>query len=686
MASAHDAQHIGRVGALAFALGIGAAIVAGPGVAWAESSASPSGSESTQSSDSTTDPTVAAPEPDAVGTDDGYGAGTDSETDSQSADADTEDAEELEEALAELDLDDLAELDLDDLDDLEELGDPEELDDLDDFASPESDPPDELPANEDSDGAVAAESVLRQEESAQSEPDPVAPTATVVAAGSDDAGGASVAEVTGVAQVGLEADSAEPAPVTARAAAATADPPAEPLGLLAWFERTFFNKTPTLAYNSLENSLVDGVIVGNLNPTDPDSEILTYTATQPTFGTVEVLDDGTFRYTPGPNYAGHDTFDVTVSDAVGNGFQLHGFAQLLHILTFGLLGSAGHSSTTRVNIGFERTAVATGLSTPTDFQFLPGGQIIIAEKGGTVKVFEDGAPQGDPILVVPVSTEVERGISGLVLDPDYATNGYLYVAHTTTGLRNRLSRFTVTDGVGDLDSELVLAQGDQPIAPNHHGGALGFGPDGTLYWGLGDNAIRSNSQDLSTLHGKIVRLNPDGTVPDDNPFVDTDARPEIYALGLRNPFRLTVASDGSLLVADVGAAAFEEVNKVTAGGNYGWPDAEGICGACDSISPIYAYPHGAGGAAITSVLVPNGSTFGASLDGKVLIADYLKGWIRVVSCDSGFAACGDEQFFDPQAGLTVKLAQGPDGNIYQLTLDGTLYRIAPSDTSPPPQD
>ncbi|MGD9621466.1 MAG: PQQ-dependent sugar dehydrogenase [Mycolicibacterium sp.] len=645
MTSAHHVQqigakYIGRVGALAFALGVGAAIAGGSGVAWAEPA------ESTQSSDSTDGPTVAAAESEA-----GLGAGgTDESTDdgdgadAESADADTTEAE----AEAEAD------------------------------ADAEETLPD-IPADEDSDGALATISISRQEESAPPEADPATPAGTLAVSQANGAGAEPVA-------VGRETDSAEPAPTLAAAAIAEPVAAAEPLGLLGWIERTFFNKTPTLTYNPLENSVVDGVIVGNLKPTDPDSEVLTYTTTQPTYGAVEVLSDGTFRYTPGPNYVGHDTFRVTVSDAFGNGFQLHGFAQLLHILTFGLLGSAGHSSTTTINIGFERTAVASGLNTPTDFQFLPDGQVIIAEKGGAIKVIEDGEPQAESILDVPVSTEVERGISGLALDPDYASNGYLYVAYTTTGLRNRLSRFTVTDGVGDLGSELVLAQADQPIAPNHHGGALGFGLDGKLYWGLGDNALRANSQNLSTLHGKILRLNPDGTVPADNPFLDIDALPQIFATGVRNPFRLTVAPDGSVLVADVGAAAFEELNKVTAGGNYGWPDAEGVCGACDSIDPIHAYPHGAGGAAITSVLVPHGSTFGASLDGKVLIADYLKGWIKVLTCDAGFSVCGQEQFFDPQAGRTVKLAQGPDGNIYQLTLDGMLYRIAPSDAASPPED
>ncbi len=452
--------------------------------------------------------------------------------------------------------------------------------------------------------------------------------------------------------------------------------------LVREFQRAFFNKTPTLAYNSFDNRLVDGHIEGDLNPTDPDSEILTYTTTDPAYGTVEVLSGGSFAYTPGPDYAGHDTFNVTVSDA-GNGFQLHGFPALIHLLTFGLLGNDGHTSTATINIGFEQTTVVSGLSQPVDFRFLPDGQIAIAEKTGAIKVVDDGELQSQPIVVMPVSSQNERGIGGIAVDPDFQHNGYLYVAYTTLELRNRLSRITVTDGTGDLESELVLLEADQAIAPNHHGGGLGFGPDNTLYWAVGDNAKPANSQDLSTLHGKIVRVNSDGSVPTDNPPLGPDALPQIYAYGVRNPFRLTFTPDGTLLVADVGAASFEELNNVTAGRNYGWPQTEGFCTDCSSVNPIYAYPRG-GGAAISAVLVPSGSTFGTSHDGKVFIADFIKGWIKVLTCNSDYSSCGDEQVFDPEAGLTVKLGLGLDGNIYHLALNpGVLTRIAPSGWSPP---
>ena len=127
-------------------------------------------------------------------------------------------------------------------------------------------------------------------------------------------------------------------------------------------------------------------------------------------------------------------------------------------------------------------------------------------------------------------------------------------------------------------------KGTEPAGDDHHGGGLRFGPDGKLYWSVGDNVCcsvvdASNAQNLTNMYGKVLRLNPDGTAPTDNPFYDGDGTnyDAIYATGFRNPFRLTFTPDGELLVTDVGQGTWEELNLVTAGANYGWPDAEGPC-------------------------------------------------------------------------------------------------------------
>ncbi len=334
----------------------------------------------------------------------------------------------------------------------------------------------------------------------------------------------------------------------------------------------------------------------------------------------------------------------------------------------------------------ERTTLVSGLYQPTDFRFLPDGRILITEKSGAVKVYEDGELHSEPLItlvVLPTDNDEERGLLGIEVDPDFENNGYLYVAYTTAANRDRLSRITVVGDIADPASELVLLESDQPGEVYHHGGEVQFGPDGKLYWAMGMNTFNPNSQDLSNIHGKILRLNPDGSVPPDNPFVDVPgAIPQIWAYGLRNPFRFTFTPNGKLLTGDVGGASWEELNIVIGGANYGWPTAEGVCDGCSSVNPIYTYPHTAPPASagsITSVLAYTGSTFPADYRNKVFIADYTLGWIKELTFDSEYTSFISERIFDPNAGTVVKLAQGPDGNIYQLNIyPGTLSRIAPS--------
>jgi glucose/arabinose dehydrogenase len=285
------------------------------------------------------------------------------------------------------------------------------------------------------------------------------------------------------------------------------------------------------------------------------------------------------------------------------------------------------------------------------------------------------------------------------VDPHYQDNGNIYVSYVRSDNYQRLSRLTVTDPKAavltvDPDSELVLVQGTQPAGDDHQGGGLSFGPDGKLYWAVGDNTCCTviddkNAQSLSNMYGKVLRLNPDGTAPADNPFYD-GAGPNydaIYATGFRNPFRLTFTPDGQLLVVDVGQATWEEVNLVTRGANYGWPNAEGPCNGIGTTScstpssyanPIYAYRHTTGGNSITSVMVYTGSTSGSGVN-TVLIADFNQGWIKELTFNSDYASLIRERMFDDAAaGSTNQLAQDPEGNIYQLTFDGKLSRISPS--------
>ncbi len=202
----------------------------------------------------------------------------------------------------------------------------------------------------------------------------------------------------------------------------------------------------------------------------------------------------------------------------------------------------------------------------------------------------------------------------------------------------------------------------------------------------------SNSQDFDNIYGKVLRINPDGSAPEDNPYHTDEKRRAsicIYARGLRNPFRGGVTPDGQLLLGDVGQNTWEEINLVSAGANFGWPYAEGVCpgpGVCQppdsdgKTNPIYAYHEPVGGSSITSVLVYEGDAFGDRYENAVFLADFNKDWVKVIHCDAGYTSCGAPSTFIPQAGPTTRLAQGPDDSIYQLTIDGTLWRIAPSST------
>ena len=330
---------------------------------------------------------------------------------------------------------------------------------------------------------------------------------------------------------------------------------------------------------------------------------------------------------------------------------------------------------------FDRTTIASGLTNPTDFAFLPDGRILITEKGGAIRLYANGALNPDPLVTMTTRTEGERGLLGIEVDPHFADNGYIYVAYTTADAHYKLSRLTVTaDGI-DPDSELKLFLSTDTVNTNHQGGDLLFGSDGMLYWGVGDNTVGANAQNLTNIHGKILRLNPvDGSAPQDNPFVNmSNAEPLIWAYGLRNPFRLEFTPDDRLLAGDVGNNAVEELDLITKGGNYGWPGAEGVCASCASTNPIYTYDHSTGNAAITSVLFYSGNAFGPNYNGTVFIADYIRGWIKVLTFNSTYTTLLGVATFDNTAGSTVKLAEGPDGSIYQLTIfPGELSVLTPA--------
>ena len=284
----------------------------------------------------------------------------------------------------------------------------------------------------------------------------------------------------------------------------------------------------------------------------------------------------------------------------------------------------------------------------------------------------------------------------MVLDPDFAANGYVYIYYTTAGapMQNRLSRFTAAGNVAVPGSEVVLLDLppiDLKRQPFHNGGGLHFGPDGKLYVGVGDHEDRRKAQDINSPFGKILRINKDGTIPADNPFFDRaqGLGKAVWALGLRNPYTFAFQpGTGRLFVNDVGEGTWEEVNDVVPGGNYGWPNVEGRGRSRRYLNPLYTYRHGdgpgQGRAVVGGVFYPTSGPFPEAYRGKYFVSEYVRGEIRVVDPATGSAAPFASGF--PPFELDLDIA--PDGSLYYLGRGVTgvetgLWRIAFAVDQPP---
>src|SRR5918999_3210612 len=233
---------------------------------------------------------------------------------------------------------------------------------------------------------------------------------------------------------------------------------------------------------------------------------------------------------------------------------------------------------------FEEIEIVNSLMAATNMEFSPDGRLFVLEQAGKILIIKNDELLPTPFLTLEeVDSSAEGGLVGLAFDPQFSTNGHFYIYYTKTGdpSTNQVSRFTVSatnPDIADPDSELVILD-NIPADIRHSGGQIQFGPDGQLYVATGDANSRSDAQSLETLAGKILRINADGSVPADNPFIGTpEARGEIWAYGLRNPFTGDIDPvTGRMYINDVGKHRSEEINLWVAGANYGWPECEGEC-------------------------------------------------------------------------------------------------------------
>jgi glucose/arabinose dehydrogenase len=292
----------------------------------------------------------------------------------------------------------------------------------------------------------------------------------------------------------------------------------------------------------------------------------------------------------------------------------------------------------------------------------------------------------------------EAGLLGIAFHPRFAENGEVFLSYTATGapLISRISRFVSRDGGRTVDpaSEVVILTQPQPFA-NHNGGQIVFGPDGFLYIGLGDGGSggdpQGNGQNPNTLLGKILRINVDSRTPEqgygippDNPFAGGGGRGEIFATGLRNPWRFSFdRTGGKLWAADVGQNAWEEVDIIVRGGNYGWNAREGAhcfepaqgCRTEGLIDPVAEYPNAAGDCSVTGGYVYRGAAVPA-LAGNYLYGDFCSGKIWGLPLGANGNPSGAPRLLLDSTAQISSFAEGNDGEIYLLNFgEGTVHRV-----------
>jgi glucose/arabinose dehydrogenase len=358
------------------------------------------------------------------------------------------------------------------------------------------------------------------------------------------------------------------------------------------------------------------------------------------------------------------------------------------------------SGATNLSEGFEQSQVATGFTRPTAMEFAPDGRLFVAEKVGRLRVIDDnGELQTFVDISGQVSSRGERGLLGLAFhpdfgkDPDNPVNDYVYVYYTQkasggTPPHNRVVRFKANGNVAEGGEDLVFRLDNLRTrgqgSDNHNGGAIHFGTDGKLYVAVGDNKRDRTAQSMNTVLGKILRINPDGSIPTDNPFytIPEDKNDSIWAKGLRNPYTFAVQpGTGKIHINDVGEQRWEEINVGEAGANYGWPRVERPRKSRFT-EPIFAYRHGSGpntGCAITGGTFydpPKGvsSSFPDKYLGDYFFADFCSGWIRVLDA-------GGEEVSPFATGISfpVDLKVSQDGSLYYLSLGSrSVFKIQPS--------
>lgn len=363
-------------------------------------------------------------------------------------------------------------------------------------------------------------------------------------------------------------------------------------------------------------------------------------------------------------------------------------------LTLFIIGILNFSWCQTINL----QSFATGFTQPVEITQTGDSRLFVVEQTGRIKILNsNGSVNATPFLNVSsiISTGGERGLLGLAFHPNYASNGYFFINYTNTAGNTVIARYTVS-GNPDIanTSGLILLTITQPYS-NHNGGSIKFGPDGYLYIAMGDGGSAGDpgnrAQNINENLGKMLRIDVNSTIapyyinPPTNPYVGIAGNDEIWAIGLRNPWKFSFdKTTGDLWIADVGQGVWEEVNKVSptlANVNYGWRCFEGNAvynstGNCATITgttaPLVVVNHSTGACSITGGYVYRGTTY-PNLVGKYLFSDYCLGKIGVTT------STGATTFSNTFSGNFVSFGEDYLGELYISDLAGTIYKI--TDTS-----
>ena len=362
------------------------------------------------------------------------------------------------------------------------------------------------------------------------------------------------------------------------------------------------------------------------------------------------------------------------------GPEVRGVRRGCLIVVLSLLGTTGPASATDLPPGFVEQILVDRLPSPMSTAWGPDGELWIGGKLGHVWVL-----RGETLIEVArlvVSSDGERGVHGIAVDPDFARNRYVWIYYSPDGppFRNRLARFR---SLGDqlIEETLILETPDLKES-FHNGGCVRFAPDGTIFLSTGDDLQNSDTaQNPDDIRGKILHINRDGSPADGNPYLGGGGDPRVWAIGFRNPWRFSLQpGSDNLFIGDVGDNSYEELNVGVPGGNFGWAEVEGPSppGVPGATYPIYSYPHTSEvGHAIIAGQHASATSFPPEYAGDFFFGDAVTNEIFRMELDEVNQPVAVTVFASDLPTGPVDIGFGPDGALYYVGFGaGRLYRIA----------